>query len=104
MFSRVPAKGIMLQHENASSHSAALTRQFLAEKNIKVIEHHFLKSFSGLGKNLRGRRFSSEEEIDIAVHTYFEGVPKEDWLGAFKQWKVRMVKCIIVGGNYFEHI
>lgn len=113
VFSRVPHKRIMLHHDNASSHTAALTLQFLAGKNIKVIEHPPYSPdlamcdfwlFFGLKKNLRGRRFSSEEEIDTAVHAYFEGIPKEDWLGAFKLWKERMVKCIIAEGNYFEHI
>lgn len=113
VFNRVPDRGIMLHHDNASSHTAALTLQFLAEKNIKVIEHPPYSPdlamcdfwlFFGLKRNFRGRRFSSEEEIDAEVHAYFESIPKEDWLRAFKQWKERMVKCIIAKGNYFEHI
>lgn len=39
VFSKIPEKEIMLHHDNASSHMANVTLQYLAEKKIKVIEH-----------------------------------------------------------------
>ncbi|MEE2373769.1 transposase [Klebsiella pneumoniae] len=113
VFSKVPRKGILLHHDNASSHTAAITRQYLAENKIKVIEHPPYSPdlpmcdfwlFFELKKHLRGKRFQSEEEIDIAVTSYFDSIPKDSWLNTFKLWKERMVKSIIVNGNYFEHI
>ena len=35
----VNVRGLMLHHDNASSHSARLTLEFLEQKQIKVIEH-----------------------------------------------------------------
>ena len=53
--------------------------------------------------HLRGRRFSSEEEIDIAIRAYFHSIPAEEWRNAFHLWKIRLQKCIDAGGDYFEH-
>lgn len=73
MFSRISVKEIIiLYHDNASSHTTGSIFGYL---------------FS-LKRNLRARRFLSEEEIDAAVHDYFEAIPKEDWL-VFKKWKER---------------
>lgn len=44
---------------------------------------------------MRDRKFSSKEKSDAAVHAYFEGALKEDWLEAFKHWTEKIVKCII---------
>ncbi|GFW31745.1 uncharacterized protein TNCV_3099701 [Trichonephila clavipes] len=35
----VNVRGLMLHHNNASSHTAGLTAKFLKQKQIKVIEH-----------------------------------------------------------------
>ena len=67
-------------NDNASSHSARLTLEFLAQKQIKVIEHPPYSPdlamcdfwlFFNLKKNLRGRRFHSEEEIDATINALF---------------------------------
>lgn len=108
----VNVRGLMLHHDNASSHSAKLTVEFLQQKRIKVLEHPPYSPdlamcdfwlFFNLKKNLRGRRFHSEEEIDMATHAFFSSIPKSDWLEAFNMWKIRLQKCIDVGGDYFEH-
>lgn len=102
----------MLHHDNASSHTARLTVEFLEQKHIKVIEHPPYSPdlamcdfwlFFNLKKNLRGRRFHSEDEIDEAIKAYFASIPRNGWLEAFKLWKIRLQKCIDVGGDYFEH-
>lgn len=73
-------RGLMLHHDNASSHSARLTLEFLEHKQIKVIEHPSYSPdlamcdfwlFLNLKKNLRGRRFHSEEEIDTTINAFF---------------------------------
>ena len=89
----------MLHHDNASSHTAAITVNFLREHHIKVIEHPAYSPdlamcdfwlFFNLKKHLRGQRFSSEEEIDIAIRAYFDSIPAEEWRNAFHLWKIHL--------------
>ena len=105
-------KGLMLHHDDACSHTAAITVKFFREHHIKVIEHPTYSTdlsmcdfwlFINLKKHLRGQRFSSEEEIDIAIRAYFYSIPAEEWHNAFHLSKIRLQKCIDAGGDYFEH-
>lgn len=104
--------GILLHHDNASSHSASLTSQFLVKNKIKTIPHPPYSPdlamcdfwlFSGLKRSLRGHSFRSEEELDSAVFEYFYSIPESDWRGAFDMWRSRMEKCIEAKGDYFEN-
>ncbi|KAF2879987.1 hypothetical protein ILUMI_26175 [Ignelater luminosus] len=106
---KIPEKGIMLHHDNAPSYTTNVTLQFVAKKKKKVIKHppyssdlkicEFRQCFALKG-NVRGRKFLSEEEINAAEHDYFASIPKEEWFLRSE----KMVKCIIVEGNYSEHI
>jgi histone-lysine N-methyltransferase SETMAR len=111
VFENSPKTGILLLHDNASSHTASLTTQYLAKNNIKIIPHPPYSPdlamcdfwlFSGLKRNLRGRSFRSEEELDLAVHEYFDSIPESGWRGAFDMWRSRMERCIEAKGDYFE--
>lgn len=104
-------KGLMLHHDNASSHKASLTDKFLKANKLRVVPHPPYSPdlamcdfwlFSGLKRNLRGRNFATEDELDEAVMTYFASISKDYWLGAFAMWKERMERCIEVKGDYFE--
>ena len=112
IFQKVNVRDLMLHHDNASSHKAGLTVEFLKQKKIKVIEHPPYSPdlamcdfwlFFNLKKNLRGRRFHSEEEIDVAINAFFSSIPRNEWLEAFNLWKIRLQKCIDAGEHYFEH-
>ena len=83
----------MLHHDNASSHTAGLTVEFLKQKQIKVIEYPpysldlamcELWLFFYQKKNLRGSQFHSEEEIDVVINAIFLSIPRNKWLEAFK--------------------
>ncbi|KFM59502.1 Histone-lysine N-methyltransferase SETMAR, partial [Stegodyphus mimosarum] len=102
----------MLHHDNASSHSAKLTAEFLEQKRMEVIEHppHSLDSamcdfwlFFNLKKNLHGHCFHSEAETDEAINAVFSSIPRNECLEAFNFWKIHLQKCIHSGGGYFEH-
>jgi histone-lysine N-methyltransferase SETMAR len=60
--------------------------------------------FNGLKKHLRGRKFSSPEEIDREVFEYFDSIAKEEWRSVFNKWIHRMKRCIEVKGDYFEQL
>ncbi|GFV40209.1 histone-lysine N-methyltransferase SETMAR [Trichonephila clavipes] len=76
----VNVRGIMIHYASATSHTAGLTAEFLKQKQIKVIEHPPYSPdlamsdfwlFINLKKNLRGCRFHSEEDIDVAINAFF---------------------------------
>jgi histone-lysine N-methyltransferase SETMAR len=111
VFQNASRRGLMLHMDNASSHTANLTLEYLAEKKVKVVPHPAYSPdvamcdfwlFAGLKRNLRGRSFSSEEELDLAVLEYFESIPKDRWRAAFDMWRNRMVRCIEAKGEYFD--
>ncbi|GFU71087.1 uncharacterized protein TNCV_1216121 [Trichonephila clavipes] len=54
-------------------------------------------------KNLRGRRFQSEEGIDVTINVFFSFIPINEWFEAFNLWKIRLQKGIDAGGDHFEH-
>ena len=75
----------MNHHDNASSRTSGLTVEFLKQKQIKVIEHQPYSPdlamcdfwlFFNLKRNFRGRRFHSEEEIDVAINAFFSYIPR----------------------------
>ncbi|PRD26582.1 UNVERIFIED_CONTAM: hypothetical protein NCL1_37739 [Trichonephila clavipes] len=97
----------MLHHDNASSHAAGLTIEFFKQKLNQVIEHlpyfpHGFWLYFNL-KNLRGRRFQSEEGIDVTINVFFSFIPINEWFEAFNLWKIRLQKGIDAGGDHFEH-
>ncbi|GFW93304.1 histone-lysine N-methyltransferase SETMAR [Trichonephila clavipes] len=80
---------LMLHHDNASSHTAGLTIEFLEQKQVEVIKHppyspdlamsDFWLVFN-LKKYLHGRRFHSED-IDVALKASFHQFHEMNGLG-----------------------
>lgn len=110
LFDSVKIRGLILHHDNARPHKAIITREFLEEKGVELMEHPPYSPdlapcdfwlFRKLKKNLRGKRFELESEIDLAVQEFFNSIPKEDWRGVFTKWQERMERCIQAGGDYF---
>jgi hypothetical protein len=108
VFENAARRGLLLHHDNAPSHTANLTTQYLAENKIKTVPHPAYSPdlamcdfwlFAGLKRNLRCPTFRSEEELDAAVMDYFEFIPKSEWREAFAKWKKRMQRCIEAGGT-----
>jgi histone-lysine N-methyltransferase SETMAR len=102
-------RDIIFHHDNARPHTAQLTTDYLKEKKVKIMRHSPYSPdialcdfwlFGELKKNLRGRRFGTEEELDAAVMEFFEGIPQEQWLEAFKRWQDRMQRVIDNAGEY----
>ncbi|XP_063387179.1 histone-lysine N-methyltransferase SETMAR-like [Cydia fagiglandana] len=79
-------KGILFLQDNAPVHTAHVARRALKEVGFDEIDHppyspdlapsdYFL--FNNLKKELRGKRFTSDEEMKAAVEEHFEGQNKE---------------------------
>ena len=65
-------RGLKLHHDNASAHTAILTREFLHEKSLPTLPHSPYSPdlspcdfwlFPKLKEQLKGRRFNSDEEV-----------------------------------------
>lgn len=98
----------LLHHDNAPAHNALSIRQFLAERNIAVLDQppyspdlapcdFFL--FPKLKEVIKGTHFSDVETIKMAVTTELRNIPKEAFQQCMNAWQKRMRKCIRLGGN-----
>lgn len=106
-----PNRRIILHHDNASSHTARRTIEFLEEKNIELMDHppyspdlspNDFFTFPRIKEKLRGQRFQSPDEAVDAYKTAIFNMPSSEWNQCFKNWFERMQKCIEFGGIYFE--
>ena len=101
----------LLHHDNAPAHNARSIRQFLAEKNIAVLEQPPYSSdlapydfflFPKLKGVIKGTRFPEVEAIQRAVRTELQRIPGESSQKCMEGWRRRMGKCVRVEGDYFE--
>lgn len=101
----------LLHHDNAPAHNALSIREFLAKKNIAVLEQppyspdlapcdFFL--FPKLKEVMKGTRFDDAEDIKKAVTTELRSIPQESFQQCMQAWQRRMDKCIRCQGDYFE--
>lgn len=85
------AKGVLLLHDNAPVHTAAVAKAAVRECGFTELDHppyspdmaptdYYL--FSKLKKYLRGKRFSNDDELKAAVLDYFQGLDSEFFLKA----------------------
>lgn len=104
-------RGILLHHDNASSHTALRTREFLENSGLKTLPHPPYSPdlapcdfwlFSRIKDELRGKRFSTNEELAGALFEVIDNIPKDEWKMCFNKWFIRMKKCIECHGEYFE--
>lgn len=101
----------LLHQDNAPAHNALSIRQFLAERNIAVLDHppyspdlapcdFFL--FPKLKGVIKGVHFPDVEAIKKAVTTELKRIPEESFQECIEAWQNRMTKCVRLKGDYFE--
>ena len=75
-------------HDKVRPHSAKLMQQFTEQKDIVSLPHRPYSPdlaccdfwpFPTLKRSLRGQRFESVEQIKSVVHTFFLGLPEEEF-------------------------
>lgn len=108
-----PRSRILLHHDNASSHTARRTIDYLVTSNVELLGHPPYSPdlapcdfylFPKIKEKLRGKLFMNTEEAVGAFQKAVEETPKDDWAKCFSQWFHRMQRCIDVNGHYFEKI
>ncbi|CAH1967194.1 unnamed protein product [Acanthoscelides obtectus] len=100
-----PERRIILHQDNASSHTAQRTRQYLTEENVELLDHppyspdispSDFSTFPKIKNRLRGQRFQSPEEAVDAFKNAVLDVPANEWNKCFENWFERMqIKCLL---------
>lgn len=105
------SKGILFLQDNAPVHTARVAKLALKETGFEEIDHppyspdlapsdYFL--FSNLKKDLRGKRFGSDEEMKAAVQEHFDSQNKINFFNGLKALFKKCNKCIELEGDYIE--
>lgn len=103
--------GVLLLHDNAPVHKARVAKAAMQDCGFEEINHppyspdlapsdYYL--FPNLKKDLRGKRFSDDEELKAAINTHFEEKSEDYFLQGLEKLISRSNKCIEVLGNYIE--
>lgn len=109
--SRVNTGRIHLHHDNASSHTAAMTTRFLADNKLKIIRHPPYSPdlapcdfwvFPKLTERLAGRHFERPQDLARCINSELKVLHASEYCSAFEAWIRRHQKCIERGGEYIE--
>ncbi|CAH1974498.1 unnamed protein product [Acanthoscelides obtectus] len=107
----VTADVIILHQDNASSHTAQKTRQYLTEENLELLDHppyspdlspNDFFAFPKFKNRLRGQRFQSPKEAVDAFKNAVLDLPANECNMCFENWFERMQLCINLRGEYLE--
>lgn len=106
-------RNMIFHHDNAPAHTAARTAEFLTTNGINPLPHpayspdlapadYFL--FPKVKDSLRGRQFADSEEAMAAYEAAIQSLPRSAFEKCFSDWFIRMHKCIVSEGAYFEKL
>lgn len=103
--------GIILHQDNAPCHVSHVVEETVEALSIELLPHPPYSPdlaicdfwvFPTLKESLRGHRFESIEELDIAVKKQLREMSREGLYHVFRAWTERWDKCIRAKGRYFE--
>jgi len=103
--------GVLLLHNNAPVHMSAKSQAAIQQFGFQQLNHppyspdlapmdYFL--FRVMKTFLRGKRFSSDEEVKEAVLTWLEEQSKDIFSRGIKSMQQKWTKCIELLGDYIE--
>jgi len=102
---------LILHHDNASSHTAGLTKDYLRNRKVEVLNHPAYSPdlapcdfylFPKVKDLLRGKRFADEDEAFSRFQDEINLLTRHDWEKCILSWFGRMRECIERKGEYFE--
>ena len=100
-----------MQHNNARLHVAKATIETVNKLGFEVLQHPAYSPdlapsdyhiFAPLKDALQGRKFSSDEAVQKAVHEWLCDQPKTFFSDGIHKLVDRCNKCIEMGGDYVE--
>jgi len=101
---------VLLLHNNARPHSAALTQEKLAQLYWTALEHSPYSPdlspcgchmFGSLKEALGGQCFDDDEQVENFVRNWLQTRPPF-YNAGIKELPIHRQKCIEKGGNYVE--
>ena len=103
-------KKFLLYHDNASPHTAAATVETVQQMDFELhrpsysldlvpSDYHI---FGPLKEVLRGRRFTSDEEVKEVEHTWLREQPKSFFSAGIQKLVEQYNKCTVLQGDYVE--
>ena len=105
------ARGPLLQQDNAPSHNSHIAVASAKKCGFEILPHPPYSPdlapsdyhlFGNLKKTLRGRHFTSDDELICAVESWFQGQNEEFFREGIEALENRWEKCIVVKGAYVE--
>lgn len=104
-------KGVLLQHDNASSHKCVAATSKAAELGFEILPHpayspdlapsdFFL--FGKLKAHLRGTHFKDDESLKTEVTSWLEDQDADFYKEGIFKLKHRWAKCVDLAGDYIE--
>ena len=101
--------GVLLLHNNAPVHMSAKSQAAIRQCGFQQLNHppHLAPSdyflFRVMKKFLRGKRFSSDEEVKETVTTWFEEQSEDFFFSrGIMSLQQNWAKCIELLGDYIE--
>ncbi|UYV63735.1 hypothetical protein LAZ67_2005461 [Cordylochernes scorpioides] len=105
------SKGVLFLHDNARPHTSCKTVSIIIKLGFEVLEHpayspdlapsdYFL--FGLPKKELKGKRFDSDEDVQRVVQDFFHTLPKSAYKEGIYKLPERWRRCIESQGDYFE--
>jgi transposase len=100
-----------LHQDKAPAHNALYVKQFLANKNITVLEHPPYSPdlapsdfylFPKIKSVLIGTHFVSVEDVKEKMAEILNTLTKRELRNCFEHWQHHMQLCVSSEGNYFE--
>uniref|UniRef100_UPI00358DDAE3 zinc finger CCCH domain-containing protein 10 isoform X2 n=1 Tax=Myxine glutinosa TaxID=7769 RepID=UPI00358DDAE3 len=107
----VLAKGVQLLHDGTPSHTSVDAVRCAKDCGFEPVpfpphspdltpSDYFL--FPMLKSHLRGKRFGSDEEVILAVESWFRSQKHDFYSNGIRKLTRRWEKCVAVDGNYIE--
>jgi histone-lysine N-methyltransferase SETMAR len=104
---------MLLQQDNTRPHMAKKTLQKIKEREgIELLPHPAFSPdlepsdyylFRSMAQFLRGKKFQSVADVEVAVEKFFASKDKEGFYQAFKELAEKWVKTIEHEGLYYEY-
>jgi len=94
----------ILHHDNAPAHTALSVRQFLATKQITLLEHPAYSPDLAPSDFflLKGRHFDDIDDIRSNTTAALKAIPQNQFQNCFEGWSRGWHRCIASKGEYFE--
>lgn len=104
-------KGVLLLQDNAPVHKSRVAMEKAKSLGFELLPHPPYSPdlapsdfylFPNMKKHLRGRVFSSDDEVISAVKVVLEGFDNNFFLTGLQMLEKRWNKCVAVEGDYIE--